>query len=91
MPLTFFIHLPMKIEPIRSSETSAIKTQTPGNYPKRKILQDGFSFLYAEMPRSSEIRHFKSCSLVRNIPFYRSTDCNTQSRHISSYTCGRTT
>ena len=27
------------MEPIRSSETSAIKTQTPGNYPKRNILQ----------------------------------------------------
>ena len=34
MSLAFFIHLPMKMEPIRSSETSAIKTQTPGNYPK---------------------------------------------------------
>ena len=39
MWLTCFIHLPMKMEPIRSSETSAIKTQTPGNYPKRIILQ----------------------------------------------------
>ena len=39
MSLTFFIHLPMKMEPIRSSETSAIKTQTPGNYPKSNILQ----------------------------------------------------
>ena len=39
MSLTFFIHLPMKMEPIRSSETSAIKTHTPGNYPKRNILQ----------------------------------------------------
>ena len=29
----------MKMEPIRSSETSAIKTQTPGNYPKRNRLQ----------------------------------------------------
>ena len=38
IPLTFFIHLPMKMEPIRSSETSAIKTQTPGNYPERNIL-----------------------------------------------------
>ena len=27
------------MEPIRGSETSAIKTQTPGNYPKRNILQ----------------------------------------------------
>jgi len=25
----------MKMEPIVSSETSAIRTQTPGNYPKR--------------------------------------------------------
>ena len=30
---------PTKIERVRSSETSAIKTQTPGNYPKRNILQ----------------------------------------------------
>ena len=34
-----FIHLPMKMEPIVSSETSAIRTQTPGNYPKRNKLQ----------------------------------------------------
>ena len=47
MSLTFFIHLPMKMEPIRSSETSAIKTQTPGNYPKRNILQLEFSFVSA--------------------------------------------
>ena len=32
------IHLPMKMEPIVSSETSAIRTQTPGNYPKRNKL-----------------------------------------------------
>ena len=37
MSLTFLIHLPMKMEPIRRSETSAIKTKTPGNYPKRNI------------------------------------------------------
>ena len=29
----------MKMEPIVSSETSAIRTQTPGNYPKRNKLQ----------------------------------------------------
>jgi len=28
----------MKMEPIASSETSAIRTQTPGNYPKRNKL-----------------------------------------------------
>ena len=36
--VSFFIHLPMKMEPIVSSETSAIRTQTPGNYPKRNKL-----------------------------------------------------
>jgi len=35
---TYFIHLPMKMEPIASSETSAIRTQTTGNYPKRNKL-----------------------------------------------------
>jgi len=38
-PLTHFIHPPMKMEPIVSSETSAIRTQTPGNYPKMNKLQ----------------------------------------------------
>ena len=38
LPLTYFIHLPMKIEPIVSSETSTIRTQTPENYPKRNKL-----------------------------------------------------
>jgi len=33
-----FIHLPMKMEPIEGSETSAFKPQTPGNYPKENIL-----------------------------------------------------
>ena len=28
----------MKMEPIVSSETSVIRTQTPGNYPKRNKL-----------------------------------------------------
>ena len=36
--MKYFIHLPMKMEPIASSETSAIRTQTPGNYPKRNNL-----------------------------------------------------
>ena len=30
----------MKMEPIVSSETSTIRTQTPGYYPKRNKLQD---------------------------------------------------
>jgi len=28
----------MKMEPIEGSETSAIRTKTPGNYPKENIL-----------------------------------------------------
>ena len=35
---SFFIHLPMKMEPIEGSETSDIRTKTPGNYPKENIL-----------------------------------------------------
>ena len=38
-PLSYFIHLPMKMELIEGSETSVIRTQTPGNYPKENILQ----------------------------------------------------
>jgi hypothetical protein len=34
----FLIHLPLKMEPTVSSETSANKTQTPGIYPKENIL-----------------------------------------------------
>ena len=36
--MKYAIHLPMKMEPIVSSETSVIRTQTPGNYPKRNNL-----------------------------------------------------
>jgi len=31
-----WIHLPMKVEPMGDSETSVIRTKTPGNYPKEK-------------------------------------------------------
>jgi len=37
--MNYYIHLRMKMEQIVSSETSAIKSQTPGNYPKRNKLQ----------------------------------------------------
>jgi len=37
-PTSYFIHLPMKMELVEGSETSAIRTQTPGNYPKENIL-----------------------------------------------------
>jgi len=33
-----FIHLHMKMEPIEDSETSVVRTKTPGNYRKGNIL-----------------------------------------------------
>jgi len=36
--MKYFIHLPMKMEQTVNSETSAIRTQSPGNYPKRNKL-----------------------------------------------------
>ena len=41
---SFFIHLPLEMEPIEGSETSAIRTKMPGNYPKENILQITFHF-----------------------------------------------
>jgi hypothetical protein len=38
--LGHFIHLPMKMELIEGSETSAISIVTPGNYPKENILHN---------------------------------------------------
>jgi hypothetical protein len=35
--LSLFTFLPMKMEQKESSETSAYKIQTPGNYPKENI------------------------------------------------------
>ena len=45
-----FIHLPMKMEPTVSSETSAIRTQTPGNYPKR----NKFRFEHGEIFKTTK-------------------------------------
>jgi len=35
---SYFIHLPMKMEQIECSETTAYKIETTGNYPKENIL-----------------------------------------------------
>ena len=40
----------MKMELIEVSETSAISTVTPGNYPKENILQFKCSFIFVNMP-----------------------------------------
>jgi hypothetical protein len=49
-PELFFLHLPMKMEPIEGSETSAFKHQTPGKYPKENILhkEHGESLKYLQ-------------------------------------------
>ena len=50
--LKHFSHMPMKMEPIVSSETSAIRTQTPGNYPERNKLQVTSSWsLFTQLSR----------------------------------------
>ena len=79
----YFIHLPMKMEPIVSSETSAIRTQTPGNYPKRNNLhlEHGES-LRTRMNFIADIIHndfkkFQKCSSHRGI--LNATIC---SKHI---------
>jgi len=38
MKYSYFIHLPVKMEPTVSSKTSAIRTQMPGNRPIRNKL-----------------------------------------------------
>jgi len=48
----------MKMEPIVSSETSAIRTQTPGNYPKKNKL-------HLEHGESLKIRRY-----LLHSPFY---------------------
>jgi len=48
--------MPIKMEPIVSSETSAIRTQTPGNYPKRNNLH----LEHGESLRTSTISFFRT-------------------------------
>jgi len=50
----------MKIEPIESSETSAIKTRTPGNYPKENIT-----------PNDNITTQQLNAELTRVIPKYK--------------------
>jgi len=47
------IHLPMKMELIEGSETSAISIVTLGNYPKENILHTG----HGEGLKSRTLKH----------------------------------
>jgi len=58
-PLTYFIHLPMKMEPTVSSETSAVRTRTPGNYPKRNKLH----LEHGKSLKTRPIKHI-SCTCI---------------------------
>jgi len=67
----YFIHLPMKMEPIVSSETSAIRTQTPGNYPKRNNLHKICVLISSTMlvwnlshSKKKWVRYDRKCILV---------------------------
>ena len=55
----FFIHLPMKMGPIEGSETSAFRTQTPGNYQKENIL-------HKEHGESLKSRKYKKLSCLQS-------------------------
>jgi len=61
----------MKMEPIVSSETSAIKSQTPGNYPKRNklrsVLSSNLSFILTSL----------HCLLLSSLTFPCLFDSNT--------------
>jgi hypothetical protein len=47
MTMSLFTFLPMKMEEIECSETSAYKIQTPVNYPEENIQHSYFVFLSA--------------------------------------------
>jgi len=57
--------VPMKMEPIKGSETSAFKTQTPGKYPKENILQQICSIMYSKILYQKIIMECQcSCGLL---------------------------
>ena len=61
--LSFTSHLPMKMEQIDGSETSAYINQTPGNYPKENTL-------YSAHGKSLKSRTRLSCFLPLKIFIY---------------------
>jgi len=69
----------MKMEPIVSSETSAIRTQTPGNYPKRNKL-------HLEHGESLKTRKyslfFTDCNEIWNF----TTDLPKKKKKVSNFT-----
>jgi len=71
--MRYFIDLPMKMEPIVSSETSAIRNRTPGNYPKRNKLhlEHGESLKTRMIPNISEIKLLIWCWFeIKQLPSF---------------------
>jgi len=60
-----FIHLPMKMELIEGSETSAISIVTPENYPKKTYYKNICIFFYLVDFNRAPVRYVtKTCSVV---------------------------
>ena len=55
----------MKMEPIVSSETSAIRTQTPGNYPKMNKLQVSYSLHTSDISEETGINWTSVSAIYR--------------------------
>jgi len=80
----------MKMEPTVSSETSAVRTQAPGNYPKRNKLHlehgeslktSNFYYLSFFSPHGacleySEIQFYVNHEGISNFILYTSYNCN---------------
>jgi len=62
-----WIHLPMKMKPTVSSETSAIRTQTPGNCPKRNKLHLQNDTLIPVLSQTNRVITVQPCSFKSNI------------------------
>jgi len=61
IPWRLSSNCPMNMEPTLSSETSAIRTQTAGNYPKRNKLQ--FLFCIDVVAKSHDMYKIKKINL----------------------------
>jgi len=83
--MKYFIHLPMKMEPTVSSEMSAIRNHTPGNYLKRnkldlehgeslktRILQISAQLL-ENKAQSASLQKFEPCSSQMQVRSYRAS------------------
>ena len=79
--MKYFIHLPMKMELIEGSETSAISIVTPGNYPKENILNTTTHTVFRcvlYLPRSKFVTQLRNITIEKHITFSERHQCGTQ-------------